>query len=106
MLAPMSKVAGRMAIQAGAKYLEMAQGGHGVLLGGVPGVDPGTVMIIGGGDIYSQAIFLADILYLTVVDESPQGETFFPEYSEFSTVLSDEAHEYEGLNYRFLELKR
>ena len=38
-----------MAIQQGAKYLEMAQGGHGVLLGGVPGVDPGTVVVIGGG---------------------------------------------------------
>ncbi|RMG54593.1 MAG: alanine dehydrogenase, partial [Bacteroidetes bacterium] len=40
LLTPMSEVAGRMAIQQGAKYLEMAQGGHGVLLGGVPGVDP------------------------------------------------------------------
>ena len=43
LLTPMSEVAGRMAIQEGAKYLEMAQGGQGVLLGGVPGVDPGTV---------------------------------------------------------------
>ena len=43
LLTPMSEVAGRMAIQQGAKYLEMAQGGLGVLLGGVPGVDPGTV---------------------------------------------------------------
>ena len=49
LLTPMSEVGGRMAIQQGAKYLEMAQGGHGVLLGGVPGVDPGTVLIIGGG---------------------------------------------------------
>ena len=49
LLTPMSEVAGRMAIQQGAKYLEMAQGGHGVLLGGVPGVDPGTVVVIGGG---------------------------------------------------------
>jgi alanine dehydrogenase len=49
LLTPMSEVAGRMAIQQGAKYLEMAQGGHGILLGGVPGVDPGTVVIIGGG---------------------------------------------------------
>lgn len=49
LLTPMSEVAGRMAIQQGAKYLEMAQGGHGVLLGGVPGVDPGEVVIIGGG---------------------------------------------------------
>ena len=49
LLTPMSEVAGPMAIQEGAKYLEMAQGGHGVLLGGVPGVDPGLVLIIGGG---------------------------------------------------------
>jgi alanine dehydrogenase len=49
LLIPMSEVAGRMAIQQGAKYLEMAQGGHGILLGGVPGVDPGMVLIIGGG---------------------------------------------------------
>ena len=49
LLKPMSEVAGPMAIQEGAKCLEMAQGGHGVLLGGVPGVDPGTVLIIGGG---------------------------------------------------------
>ncbi len=49
LLIPMSEVAGRMAIQQGAKYLEMAQGGAGVLLGGVPGVDPGNVVVIGGG---------------------------------------------------------
>jgi len=49
LLTPMSEVAGKMAVQQGAKYLEMTQGGHGVLLGGVPGVDPGNVIIIGGG---------------------------------------------------------
>ena len=49
LLTPMSEVAGRMATQQGAKYLEMEQGGDGVLLGGVPGVDPGTVVVIGGG---------------------------------------------------------
>ena len=49
LLTPMSEVAGRMSIQQGAKYLEMAQGGDGVLLGGVPGVDPGIVLILGGG---------------------------------------------------------
>lgn len=49
LLTPMGEVAGPMAVQEGAKYLEMAQGGKGVLLGGVPGVDPGTVLIIGGG---------------------------------------------------------
>ncbi len=51
LLKPMSEVAGAMAVQEGAKYLEMAQGGHGVLLGGVPGVDPGMVVILGGGAV-------------------------------------------------------
>jgi alanine dehydrogenase len=51
LLTPMSEVAGPMAIHEGAKYLEMAQGGQGVLLGGVPGVDPATVIIIGGGSV-------------------------------------------------------
>ncbi len=59
LLTPMSEVAGRMAIQQGAKYLEVAQGGHGVLLGGVPGVDPGTVVIIGGGVVGTNAAKMA-----------------------------------------------
>jgi len=59
LLTPMSEVAGRMAIQQGAKYLEMAQGGHGVLLGGVPGVDPGTVVILGGGVVGTNAAKMA-----------------------------------------------
>ena len=59
LLTPMSEVAGRMAIQQGAKYLEMAQGGHGILLGGVPGVDPGTVLIIGGGIVGINAAKMA-----------------------------------------------
>ena len=59
LLTPMSEVAGRMAIQQGAKYLEMAQGGQGVLLGGVPGVDPGTVVVIGGGGVGTNAARMA-----------------------------------------------
>jgi alanine dehydrogenase len=59
LLTPMSEVAGRMAIQQGAKYLEMAQGGDGVLLGGVPGVDPGNVVIIGGGVVGINAAKMA-----------------------------------------------
>src|SRR5690349_16702550 len=49
LLTPMSEVAGRMAVQEGAKYLEKVYGGRGVLLGGVPGVAPADVVIIGGG---------------------------------------------------------
>jgi alanine dehydrogenase len=59
LLTPMSEVAGRMAIQQGAKYLEMAQGGDGILLGGVPGVDPGMVLIIGGGVVGINAAKMA-----------------------------------------------
>mgnify|MGYP001146249094 CR=1 FL=1 len=59
LLTPMSEVAGRMAIQQGAKYLEMNHGGHGVLLGGVPGVDPGTVVVIGGGVVGTNAAKMA-----------------------------------------------
>ncbi|MEW5722159.1 MAG: alanine dehydrogenase [Thermodesulfobacteriota bacterium] len=59
LLTPMSEVAGRMAIQQGAKYLEMAQGGHGILLGGVPGVDPGMVVILGGGVVGTNAAKMA-----------------------------------------------
>ena len=59
LLTPMSEVAGRMAVQEGAKYLEVAQGGQGVLLGGVTGVDPGTVVVIGGGIVGLNAAKMA-----------------------------------------------
>lgn len=59
LLKPMSELAGAMAVQEGAKYLEMAQKGHGVLLGGVPGVDPGTVLILGAGVVGSSAARVA-----------------------------------------------
>ncbi len=59
LLAPMSEVAGRMAIQAGAHALEKAQGGSGVLLGGVPGVAPANVMILGGGIVGVNAARIA-----------------------------------------------
>lgn len=59
LLVPMSEVAGRMAIQEGAKYLEKPAGGRGVLLGGVPGVTPGKVLIIGGGIVGTQAAKMA-----------------------------------------------
>ena len=59
LLTPMSEVAGRMAIQQGAKYLEMSKGGQGILLGGVPGVDPGNVLILGGGVVGTNAAKMA-----------------------------------------------
>lgn len=59
LLTPMSEVAGRMAVQEGAKYLEKPQGGLGVLLGGVPGVKPGRVLILGGGVVGTNAAKMA-----------------------------------------------
>jgi len=59
LLAPMSEVAGRMAVQAGAYYLEKPHGGLGVLIGGVPGVDPAKVVVLGGGVVGSHAIDIA-----------------------------------------------
>ncbi len=59
LLTPMSEVAGRMAVQEAAKYVERAHGGRGLLLGGVPGVDPGTVVVIGGGVVGTHAAQMA-----------------------------------------------
>ena len=59
LLAPMSEVAGRMSVQAGAYHLEKAQGGRGVLLGGVPGVAPAKVLVIGGGVVGDNAAAMA-----------------------------------------------
>jgi alanine dehydrogenase len=59
LLTPMSEVAGRMAVQEGAKYLEKYFGGRGILLGGVPGVEPATVVVIGGGIVGSNAARMA-----------------------------------------------
>ena len=59
LLAPMSEVAGRMSVQAGAYFLEKAHGGHGVLLGGVPGVDPAKVVVLGGGVVGTNAVHIA-----------------------------------------------
>ena len=59
LLIPMSEVAGRMSIQEGAKYLEKPMGGRGVLLGGVPGVKPAEVLVLGGGIVGTQAAKMA-----------------------------------------------
>jgi alanine dehydrogenase len=67
LLIPMSEVAGRMAIQEGAKYLEKPLKGKGVLLGGVPGVPPGKVLVLGGGIVGTQAAKMAAGLGAKVV---------------------------------------
>jgi alanine dehydrogenase len=72
LLAPMSEVAGRMSIQAGASCLEKAHGGRGVLLGGVPGVPPADVVVLGGGIVGTNAAMMALGLgaCVTIVDRS------------------------------------
>jgi alanine dehydrogenase len=72
LLTPMSEVAGRMSVQEGAKYLEKVYGGRGVLLGGVPGVAPGKVVILGGGIVGINAAKMAAGLgaKVTVLDLS------------------------------------
>lgn len=72
LLVPMSEVAGRMAIQQGAKYLEKPQQGRGVLLGGVPGVAPAKVLVLGGGIVGTQAAKMAAGLgaMVTILDVS------------------------------------
>ena len=67
----MSEVAGRMAVQEGAKYLEKLYGGRGVLLGGVPGVAPAKVVILGGGIVGINAAKMAAGLGAKVDDPRP-----------------------------------
>jgi len=71
LLVPMSEVAGRMAVQEGAKYLEKPMGGRGTLLGGVPGVKPARVVVLGGGVVGTQAAkmasgFGADVMMMDI----------------------------------------
>ena len=72
LLIPMSEVAGRMSIQQGAKYLERPMGGKGILLGGVPGVNPAHVLILGGGVVGTHAAWMAAGLgaHVTIADIS------------------------------------
>jgi alanine dehydrogenase len=74
LLKPMSQVAGRMSVQAGAAALEKAHGGRGILLGGVPGVTPGKVVVIGGGVVGFNAAQMAVGLgaNVTILDRDPE----------------------------------
>ncbi len=96
LLKPMSQVAGRMSIQAGATALEKAHGGRGVLLGGVPGVMPGKVVVIGGGVVGFNAAQMAVGLggQVTIMDRDPEVldkvGTFFE--NRASTRFSNKAN--------------
>lgn len=74
LLEPMSEIAGKMSIQVGAHFLERAQGGRGVLLGGVPGVNPADVVIVGGGIVGRSAarVALGMGAHVTILERSPR----------------------------------
>lgn len=92
LLAPMSAVAGRLAAQAGAHCLEKNQGGAGILLGGVPGVEPGRVSVIGGGVVGTNALqmLVGNDANVTVLDKSLKRlqELDFQFGSELNTIFS------------------
>jgi alanine dehydrogenase len=94
LLVPMSEVAGRMAIQEGAKYLEKPMGGRGILLGGVPGVNPAKVLILGGGIVGTQAAKMAAGLGadVTIMDISLPRLRYLADImpANVSTLMSNE----------------
>lgn len=94
LLVPMSEVAGRMSIQEGAKYLEKTFGGYGVLLGGVPGVPPAKVLIIGGGIVGTEAAKMAGGLGadVTIIDVSLKRLRYLDDImpANVKTLMSNE----------------
>ena len=95
LLTPMSEVAGRMAVQQGAKYLEKPIKGRGVLLGGVPGVSPGKVLILGAGVVGVQAAKMAAGLgaHVTIMDISMKRLRYVNDVLP-SHVVTDFSSEY------------
>lgn len=71
-----------------------------------PGGDE-EIFIFGGGQIFTLALPVTDRLYLTVVEDNPEADAFFPDYSEFTKVIQkSEKMQFEGLNYYYLTLER
>jgi dihydrofolate reductase len=64
------------------------------------------IFFIGGGMVYASAIEFADRLYLTIVDEKPEADTFFPDYSKFQKIISEEAEESSGYKYKYVILQK
>jgi len=89
LLTPMSEVAGRMAVQEGAKYLEKLYGGRGVLLGGVPGVAPAKVVILGGGIVGINAAKMAAGMgaKVTILDLSLERLRYLSDVMPANVVL-------------------
>ena len=96
LLSPMSEVAGRLSVQAGAYHLQKPMGGRGVLLGGVPGVQAGNVLIVGGGVVGTNAAKMAMGLgaRVTVLDVSHRRLTYLDDvfFGRLTTMMSSEAN--------------
>lgn len=103
LLIPMSEVAGRMSVQEGAKYLEKTFGGYGVLLGGVPGVPPANVLIIGGGIVGTEAAKMAAGLGadVTIMDVSLKRLRYLDDImpANVKTMMSNEYNIREAVKY-------
>lgn len=103
LLVPMSEVAGRMSVQEGAKYLEKTYGGYGVLLGGVPGVPPANVLIIGGGIVGTEAAKMAAGLGadVTIMDVSLKRLRYLDDIMapNVKTMMSNEYNIREAVKY-------
>ncbi|MBF0381610.1 MAG: alanine dehydrogenase [Magnetococcales bacterium] len=93
LLTPMSEVAGRLAVQQGAKYMEKTNGGQGILMGGVPGVAPANVVVLGGGVVGTHAAIIAAGMgaNVTVVDISLERLRYLSETmpANVTTVMSN-----------------
>jgi alanine dehydrogenase len=95
LLTPMSEVAGRMAVQVGAVYLERPNGGRGILLGGVPGVAPANVVILGGGVVGHNSAKMAVGLgaYVTIIDRNLERLRILDDiYSNKVVTLASNVH--------------
>jgi alanine dehydrogenase len=96
LLTPMSEVAGRLSVQAGAYHLQKPVGGRGVLLGGVPGVQPGHVTIVGGGVVGTNAAKMAMGLgaKVTILDVSQRRLAYLDDvfFGKLTTMMSSEAN--------------
>jgi len=100
-LIPMSEIAGRLAVQEGAKYLEKAFGGRGILLGGIPGVPRGRVVIVGGGVVGINAAKIAVGIgaQVTILDVLPKRLGYLDDIfgASIQTLFSNEANIYQSL---------
>ncbi len=86
--------------------IKLAQSVPSPFQGGGQGEVDKEIFIIGGGQIYKQALPYCDKLYLTIVDNEPKADTYFPDYQEFTKLLNEEKKEYNGLEYKFIELTK